>query len=221
MAMTNGEDGIDAIEALLPWYAAGTLGAQDAKRVEEALARRPELRASLRLAQEDLEETIALNERLGAPGASALDKIMATVQAEPRSLGFESRLSAWLGVASGRSSSRLAWAGAAATVVILVQGAALVTLLPRANTPAYQTASESAVVPGGAQALVTFAPDARMDQIGAWLDAHHARIVDGPRGGMYRLRVGDKRFSTEETAALLAELGKAPFVSLVLPATGD
>ena len=31
------------IEMLLPWHAAGTLNARDARRVEEALAREPEL----------------------------------------------------------------------------------------------------------------------------------------------------------------------------------
>ena len=31
------------IEMLLPWHAAGTLNARDARRVEEALARDPEL----------------------------------------------------------------------------------------------------------------------------------------------------------------------------------
>ena len=37
------KDEMDEIEALLPWYAAGTLDARDAKRVDDALADRPEL----------------------------------------------------------------------------------------------------------------------------------------------------------------------------------
>jgi len=221
MAMTNRQDDIDEIEALLPWYAAGTLSAEDARRVEDALARRPELQASLRLAREDREETIALNERLGAPGAAAWEKVLAGVQAAPRNPGLASRLSAWLGLGADRGSPRWAWAAGAAAVVILAQGAAILALLPHSNGPAYQTASESAAVTDGAEVLVAFAPDARLDQIGAWLDAHHARIVEGPRGGgMYKVRVGDKRLSKEEMAALVAELSKAPFVRTVLPAAG-
>ena len=42
---TDRQEEIEAIEAMLPWYAAGTLDPRDAKRVEEALARRPDLRA--------------------------------------------------------------------------------------------------------------------------------------------------------------------------------
>jgi anti-sigma factor RsiW len=61
------DDELGAIEELLPWYAAGTLDAAATRRVEEALAREPKLQTSLRLAREDRDETIMLNERLGAP----------------------------------------------------------------------------------------------------------------------------------------------------------
>jgi hypothetical protein len=220
MAMTNPEDEIDAIEALLPWYAAGTLSAQDAQRVEDALARRPELQASLRLAQQDREETIALNEQLGTPGAAPWEKVLASANAAPRSPGLGSRLSAWLGLGADRGSARWAWGGAAAAVVIAAQGAAIFALLPRSNGPNYQTASENTAVAEGAEVLVAFAPEARVDQIGAWLDAHHASIVEGPRGGMYLVRVGNRRLSKEEMAALVADLSQAPFVRTVLPEAG-
>ena len=219
--MTNRQDEIDEIEALLPWYAAGTLSAADARRVEDALARRPELQASLRLAREEREETIALNERLGAPSANAWEKVLAAAEASPRSPNLASRLSTWLGLGADRGSPRWAWVAGAAALVILAQGAAILSLLPHSNGPGYQTASESAVVADGAEVLVAFAPDARLDQIGAWLDAHHAQIVEGPRGGgLYKVRVSDKRLSKEEIAALAAELSKAPFVRTVLPEAG-
>ena len=66
--------------------------------------------------------------------------------------------------------------------------------------------------------IVAFAPDARLEEVGAWLKEHDASIVEGPRGGMYRLRVGDKVLKPDEMTALLAELGKAPIVRMVLPA---
>ena len=216
---TDPEDEMDEIEALLPWYAAGTLDARNSKRVDDALARRPDLGISLALIHEDRDETIALNERLGAPSGAAWARVLATAKAEPRKPSLFARLASFAGLGASGNPTRLAWAGAAAAVVILLQAATIVALLPGVKGPGYQTASESAKAVEGANVYVAFAPDVRLDQVGAWLKQHDASIVDGPRGGgMYRLRVGVKVPTAEEMAALLAELGKAPFVLMVLPA---
>jgi len=71
------------IETLLPWHAAGTLNARDARRVEEALARDPELARQYAVIREEYAETIALNESLGAPSARAMQKLFAAIDAEP------------------------------------------------------------------------------------------------------------------------------------------
>ena len=71
------------IEELLPWHAAGTLSRRDAQRVEEALARDPELARRYALVREELGETISLNETLGAPSARALENLFAKIDAEP------------------------------------------------------------------------------------------------------------------------------------------
>jgi anti-sigma factor RsiW len=219
MAMTpDPKDEMDEIEALLPWYAAGALDARDAKRVDEALADRPDLGASLALIHEDRDETIALNERLGAPSGAAWERVMATAKAEPRKPRLSARLASLLGLGAGGNPARLAWAAAAAAVVILLQGAAIVSLLPETRGSNYRTASEATPTVEGANVIVAFAPDARLEEVGAWLKEHDASIVEGPRGGMYRLRVGDKVLKPDEMAALLAELGKAPIVRMVLPA---
>jgi anti-sigma-K factor RskA len=52
------------IEALRPWYAAGTLSRRDANRVEQALAGDRELARQYELIREELVETIHLNENL-------------------------------------------------------------------------------------------------------------------------------------------------------------
>src|ERR1700716_1027055 len=70
------------IESLLPWYAAGTLGRRDAERVERALAADGELAQRYELVREELAETIALNEKLGAPSARAMEKLFAAIDAE-------------------------------------------------------------------------------------------------------------------------------------------
>jgi len=225
MAMTTDRnEEIDAIEALLPWYAAGTLDPRDAKRVEEALARRPDLRASLEVAREDRDETIALNEALGAPSPAAWTRVLAVAQAEPRKPSLKARLmsvAGLVGLGAEPHPRRLAWVGAAAAIVIALQTATIVSLLPAAKGPGYQTASQTSATADGASVLVAFAPDARLDQVGAWLQQHHASIVEGPRGGMYRVRVGDKSLTKEQMAALVAELSASPLVRMVLPAPGE
>src|SRR3954471_9205751 len=71
------------IEMLLPWYAAGTLNARDARRVEEALARDPDLARQYAVIREEYAETIGLNESLGAPSVRAMQKLFAAIDAEP------------------------------------------------------------------------------------------------------------------------------------------
>jgi hypothetical protein len=67
------------IEALLPWYAAGTLSRRDANRVEQALAGDRELARQYDLVREELVETIHLNETLGAPSARAMERLFAAI----------------------------------------------------------------------------------------------------------------------------------------------
>src|SRR5947207_4042548 len=71
------------IELLLPWHAAGTLNARDARRVEEALARDPDLARQYAVIREEYAETIGMNETLGAPSARAMQKLFAAIDAEP------------------------------------------------------------------------------------------------------------------------------------------
>jgi anti-sigma-K factor RskA len=218
------EDEMRAIEELLPWYAAGTLDAAATRRVEKALAREPKLRTSLRLAREDRDETLTLNESLGAPGPQALARVMAVTQAEPRKPTLKTRLAAMIaraGAWAEASPGRLAWAGAAAAVVIVLQGAAIVSLLPRVVGPAYETASQQAAPVEGATVLVAFAPGASLQQVADALQRHKAVIVDGPKSsGLFRLRVGDKTMPKEEYDAVVAALRAEPTVRMALPSSG-
>jgi anti-sigma factor RsiW len=70
-------------ELLLPWHAAGTLNARDARKVEEALARDPELARQYAMIREEYAGTIDLNESLGAPSVRAMQKLFAAIDAEP------------------------------------------------------------------------------------------------------------------------------------------
>ena len=193
------------------------------RRVEEALAARPELRQSLRAVEEERDETIALNQRLGAPRPDILTRVLATAASEPRRPSLASRLASLAGAFGrgvARHPSRLILAAAAAAVVILLESAALLALLPSHSREAYQTAS-STEPKRGAEVLIAFAPDARIDAIGAFLKERDASIVEGPRGGMYRIRIGDKPLTKDEMSALLKSLAASPLVRTALPAGGD
>jgi anti-sigma-K factor RskA len=82
MNAINKEPERHEIEALLPWYAAGTLSRRDADRVEQALASDRELARRYDLVREEFAETIHLNETLAAPSARAMEKLFAAIDAE-------------------------------------------------------------------------------------------------------------------------------------------
>jgi hypothetical protein len=72
------------IEALLPWYAAGTLSRREADLVERALAGDSELARRYDLIRQELAGTIHLNETLGAPSARVMEKLFAAIDAEEK-----------------------------------------------------------------------------------------------------------------------------------------
>ena len=119
------------IEELLPWHAAGTLSRRDAQRVEEALARDPELARRYALVREEFGETIHLNETLGAPSARALEKLFVKIDAEPArrraaSYGLGGRIGEFFASLSPRT---LAWSASAAVFAILLQAGLLADIM--------------------------------------------------------------------------------------------
>ena len=67
------------------------------------------------------------------------------------------------------------------------------------------------------RALVRFAPDARMADITALLGNYQASILDGDKGGMFRLQFGNKAMTKDEIAGLMSKLQKEKIVSLAVP----
>src|SRR5471032_184844 len=117
MNTTNNETPSE-IEELLPWHAAGTLSRSDARRVEDALARDPELARRYALVRDEFGETIVLNETLGAPSAHAMEKLFAKIDAEPArkaalSLNLGARVAEFFASLSPRT---LAWSASVAAI---------------------------------------------------------------------------------------------------------
>jgi len=215
------------IEMLLPWHAAGTLNARDARRVEEALARDPELAKQYAVIREEYAETIHLNESLGAPSVRAMQKLFAAIDGEPvRKPSLSSRISTGIAQFFASLSPRtLAWSATAAAFALLLQAGVIGTVLMNGQT--YQTASlstnekpapapmtrELAATGTPPRALVRFAPDAKMADINTLLDSYQATVLGGANG-LFRLQFGSKSMNKDEVAGLMSKLRGEKIVSL-------
>lgn len=216
------------IEVLLPWHAAGTLNARDARRVDEALARDPELARQYAVIREEYAETIALNESLGAPSSRAMAKLFAAIDGEPaRDQSASPRIFARVSeFFSGLSPRTLAWSASLGALALLLQAGVIGAVLVKNQTSSFQTASLSTNAPltrdlgAGTPpyALVRFAPEARIADITALLDSYQAVVTDGAKGGMFRLQFGNKAMSTDEVAGLISRLQREKIVSLAVAA---
>jgi hypothetical protein len=212
----------------LPWHAAGTLNARDARRVDEALARDPELAKHYAAIREVYAETIDLNESLGAPSVRAMQKLFAAIDAEPaRNPSVSRNISAQIvAFFTSLSPRTLAWSAGVGALALLLQAGVIGAVLVNNQTASYLMASLSTNGPvtrnlaAGTppRALVRFSPDARVADITALLDLYQASIVDGARGGMFRLQFGNRAMSKDEVAGLISKLQGEKIVNLAVAA---
>src|SRR6476646_4297699 len=207
------------VEALLPWHAAGTLSRRDAQRVEEALARDPELARRYDLVREELGETIHLNETLGAPSARAMEKLFAKIDAEParkpaRSFSLGARVSEWFASLTPRT---LALSASVAVLAILLQAGFIADVVLKDRSAEYGTASAPTTDPGvGEFTLIRFAPQASADDITKFLAANKLQVAAGPvAGGFYRVRVADTKLPKEELGRIVKKLQDDKVVNFI------
>ena len=207
------------VEALLPWHAAGTLSRRDAQRVEEALARDPELARRYDLVREELGETIHLNETLGAPSARAMEKLFAKIDAEParkaaRPFNLGARVSEWFASLTPRT---LALSASVAVLAILLQAGFIADIVLKDRSAEYGTASAPTSDPGvGEFTLIRFAPQASADDITKFLAANKLQVAAGPvAGGFYRVRVADTKLPKEELGRIVKKLQDDKVVSFI------
>jgi len=217
------------LEMLLPWYAAGTLNARDTRRVEEALARDPELARQYAVIREEYAETIGLNESLGAPSVRAMQKLFAAIDAEPArkpdtSHRGASRIAGFFASLSPRT---LAWSASLGALALLLQAGVIGVIVLKNQSATYQTASLSTNEPitralgqeePPLRALVRFKPEARMSDITALLDTYQASIIGGAQGGMFRLQFGGAPMRKDEAARLIGKLQSEKIVGLAVAA---
>ena len=216
------------IEMLLPWHAAGTLNARDSRRVDEALARDPELARQYAVIREEYAETIQLNENLGAPSVRTMQKLFTAIDAEPErkpraSLNVAGRFTGFFANLSPRT---LAWSASLGALALLLQAGVIGAVLMSNRPASFETASLSndetsyrdigPITPP--RALVRFAPDARVADITVLLDKYQATIIDGAKGGMFRLQFGNRAMTKDEVSGLLGRLQREKIVGLAVAA---
>jgi hypothetical protein len=214
------------IELLLPWHAAGTLSARDSRKVDEALARDPELARQYAVIREEYTGTIDLNESLGAPSPRAMQKLFAAIDAEPArkpgsSLNVATRLAAFFSSLSPRT---LAWSAGLGAFALVLQAGVIAAVLINNRPASFETASLSMNEPitrdlaaaTSPHALVRFVPDARISDVTALLEKYQASIVGGTKGGMFRLQFANAAMSKDEFSNLLARLQGEKIVGLAV-----
>lgn len=214
----------EEIEMLLPWHAAGTLSRRDAERVEQALGDDAELARRFDMVREELGETIHLNETLGAPSARSFERLFASIEANSpakRQVRFD--FAGWIsGVLSQFSPRTLAWSATAAAVAIALQAGLLAGLYvkERAGQTTYETAShgDPTAPSQGAFVLIRFHPTATVADITKFLDTYKASITEGPKAGMYRVRVAASKLAKDDLAKIVTSLQQeTTIVGFIVP----
>lgn len=230
MNETNQRLSADDIEALLPWYAAGTLDAREMDQVDAAVAADRELARRLDLVREEMTQAILLNESLGVPSARVMENLFKAIDKERKTARAPAAgrgLSGWfIDLFTPRT---FAFATGAAVVVIMLQAGVIAKLALQDRVEAgssFEPASAPRVATRGFEigsfALVRFAPQASMADVTRFLDSREAVIVDGPRpggpGGMYRVRLARTYVGKDELERLVREFQSASnLVSMAVP----
>src|ERR1043165_446570 len=204
----------EEVEALLPWHAAGTLSRREADMVERALAADADLAAQYETVREDLAETIAANESLGAPSARARQKLMADIEADAstaRRARSSFNLGEWLSEKLSSFSPRtLAWSATAAALAVVLQAGLLAGMFVserQGGGSVFDVAFVPPVSKQGTYALIRFAPEATTGDVNKLLESYKLAIVDGPKpGGVYEVRLALTGMPKEELARTVKKL---------------
>ena len=216
------------IEMLLPWYAAGTLNARDARRVEEALDHDPEFARQYAFVREEYAETIGLNETLGAPSPQAAERLMAAIDAEATRKRTPGAAAGWLtGFFANLSPRTMAVAASFAMLAIALQAVAIVDIFtkPQVGVPGEAPGEGPIAGQGGKHkngtfAMVRFARQASAAEITNFLQTYQAALVDGPTpGGLYRVRIAMTSLAKEELAKIVARMRQDRVVETAEPGT--
>lgn len=225
--MNMTEEERNEISLLLPWYAAGTLSAGETRRVTAAIASDPELARRLDDIRDEAAETLLANESIAAPSRRVADKLFADIDADiarnPRAYQPKFSLSNWFSEKVEAMRPRtLAFAGAAAALIIAVQAGFIASNVAERSAGTdmnLATASDPFAAPGP-QLLVNFQPTATVGDIEGLLKQAGGSIVNGPEGGLYRVKIGPSNLDQAGVDRIIELLRDKPeIVRFVAPAS--
>jgi len=198
----------ERFEELLPWYANGSLGAEDRAWVDAYLEQHPEARSELdwyRSLQARVQENAP-----AVPTTIGLARTMRLIQGDRPTLA--ERISAFFGNFGMRPSLALG-----ALAVVAVQSGVIVSMLGTARDNADEIRALHAVrVEEGPMLKISFAPDAKETDIRMLMVQVQGELAGGPgQLGDYYLRV-----PRGSEAAALAQVKAAPIVQAAALAPG-
>jgi len=177
------------LSELMPWYANGTLKAEDREWVDRCVAADGDARAELEWYRA-LQSTIAQSVS-GVPPDLGLARTLQRIRADRPAL--RERIRGWLGAAALGSVAALARpiAAIAAVGLIAVQGGVIYSLVRHGQDDAQQVRALRALPTDERPLLrVNFAPDAKEADIRLLLSAVEGSLVGGPgQLGDYYVRV--------------------------------
>jgi len=195
-------------EELLPWYANGSLGAEDRAWVDAYLQQHPEAKSELdwyRSLQARVQESAP-----AVPPTIGLARAMRLIQGDRPTLA--ERIGAFFGNLGMRPSYAIA-----GLALVMVQGGVILNLLGNARDDADQIRALNAVrVEEGPMLKISFAPDAKEADIRMLVVQVGGELAGGPgQLGDYYLRV-----PAGSEAAALAKVQGAPIVQAAALAPG-
>ncbi|VTU24298.1 putative anti-sigmaE protein [Variovorax sp. PBL-H6] len=195
-------------EELLPWYANGSLGAEDRAWVDAYLQQHPEAKSELdwyRSLQARVQESAP-----AVPPTIGLARAMRLIQGDRPTLS--ERIGAFFGNLGMRPSYAIA-----GLALVMVQGGVILNLLGNAREDADQIRALNAVrVEEGPMLKISFAPDAKEADIRLLVVQVGGELAGGPgQLGDYYLRV-----PAGSEAAALARVQAAPIVQTASLAPG-
>lgn len=197
----------EEIEMLLPFYVTGRLDRSEGGLIADHVGERPELVRQLALIQDERIGAIAANKAIATSPALDFRRVTAAIAARPSCLGPRpwDRIKRWFEMPVSQSRG---WAVAAAMLLILLQGAAIASLVATRQSQDFFAASGTKQVAGpSTTVLVRFAEGTTTSAIAGMLAGLGMTIVDGPKGGgVFTVRLGPGDMKETERDRAIAEL---------------
>jgi len=200
----------EEIEMMLPFYVTGRLDRTDTDRIDGYVSRRPEAANLLSLIRDERAGAVMANEALVTGPARRFDRVAAAIAMVPAQTARPDRrlLDGIKYFFELPTSPAGRWIAAAAALVIIVQAAAIATLVATPYSPTFTAASGDREATGsGTMVVVRFADGATTLAVTDVLARLGMAIVDGPRsGGLFTVRLGRRNMNEVERDRAIADL---------------